>query len=54
MNAARAAELGVTQIEHHYGYPASAPGGNAPRFSPDYNYSDEAHRFRYAGPALKP
>jgi Amidohydrolase family len=51
VNAVRAAELGVTQIEHHYGYPESALGGDAPHFPPDYNYNDEAHRFRYAGQA---
>ncbi|MFN8582868.1 MAG: amidohydrolase family protein [Gemmatimonadaceae bacterium] len=49
VNAVRAAELGVTQIEHHYGYAESALGGMVQHFPPDYNYNDEAHRFRYAG-----
>ena len=49
VNAVRAAELGVTQIEHHYGFAESALGGAVQHFPPDYNYNDEAHRFRYAG-----
>jgi len=49
VNAVRAAELGVTQIEHHYGYAESAVGGAVQHFPAGYNYNDEAHRFRYAG-----
>ena len=49
VNAVEAAELGVTMIEHHYGYPESALGGRVHPFPPDYNYMDEADRFRHAG-----
>lgn len=49
VNAVRAAELGVTMIEHHYGYAESAMGGGAPPVPADYNYMDEADRFRQAG-----
>ncbi len=49
VNAVKAAELGVTMIEHHYGYPESAMGSGGQRFPADYNYNDEAHRFRFAG-----
>jgi hypothetical protein len=49
VNAVQAAELGVTMIEHHYGFAESALGGGAPPFPPDYNYLDEVERFRYAG-----
>ena len=48
VDAVRAAELGVTMIEHHYGYAESAlPGGVA--YPPGFNYMDEAQRFRQAG-----
>ena len=49
VNAVRAAELGVTMIEHHYGYAESAMGGSVQHFPPEYNYMDEAQRFRHAG-----
>jgi len=49
VNAVRAAELGVTMIEHHYGYAESALGGRVQPYPADYNYMDEADRFRYAG-----
>ena len=49
VNAVKAAELGVTMIEHHYGYPESALGGRVHPFPPNYNYMDEADRFRHAG-----
>lgn len=49
VNAVRAAELGVTMIEHHYGFAESTLGGGVQSFPPDYNYNDEAARFRYAG-----
>ncbi len=48
VNAVTAAELGVTMIEHHYGF-AEAALGTVQSFPPDYNYMNEAHRFRYAG-----
>jgi hypothetical protein len=49
VNAVRAAELGVTMIEHHYGYAEAAMGASVQHFPPDYNYMDEAQRFRHAG-----
>jgi hypothetical protein len=49
VNAVRAAELGVTMIEHHYGFAESALGGRVQAFPPGYNYNDEAQRFREAG-----
>ncbi len=49
VNAVTAAELGVTMIEHHYGFAESALGGGKQDFPPDFNYSNEAHRFRAAG-----
>jgi hypothetical protein len=49
VNAVTAAELGATMIEHHYGFGEAALGGNKQDFPPDYNYSNEAHRFREAG-----
>ena len=49
VNAVKAAELGVTMLEHHYGYPESAMGGKVHPFPSDYNYMDEADRFRHAG-----
>lgn len=53
VNAVRAAELGVTMIEHHYGYAESALGDRVAPFPPNYNYMDEADRFRYAGTIWK-
>ena len=49
VNAVDAAELGVTMIEHHYGYAESALGGSLQPFPSNYNYMNEADRFRYAG-----
>jgi len=50
VNAVRAAELGVTMIEHHYGYAEATLGEAAtPELPPGFNYMDEAHRFRQAG-----
>ncbi len=49
VNTVRAAELGVTMIEHHYGYAESALGGRVPPFPANYNYMNEADRFREAG-----
>jgi hypothetical protein len=49
VNALKAAELGVTMIEHHYGYAEASMDGRSQPFPPDYNYMDEAQRFREAG-----
>lgn len=49
VNAVSAAELGVTMIEHHYGFAEAALGGGKQNFPPDFNYLDEAQRFRAAG-----
>ena len=49
VNAVTAAELGVTMIEHHYGFGEAALGGGKQDFPPHYNYANEAHRFREAG-----
>lgn len=49
VNAVKAAELGVTMIEHHYGYSEASLGGRVHEFPDDYNYNDEAQRFREAG-----
>jgi hypothetical protein len=49
VNAVKAAELGVTMLEHHYGYAESSLGSRVQAFPPDYNYMDESERFRYAG-----
>lgn len=49
VNAVKAAELGVTMIEHHYGFAESALGGGKQDFPADFNYANEAQRFREAG-----
>lgn len=49
INAVDAARLGVTMIEHHYGYAEAALDGHVQDFPRDYNYSNESMRFRYAG-----
>jgi len=49
VDAVTAAELGVTMLEHHYGFGEAALGGGQQDFPPDYNYLNEAHRFREAG-----
>jgi len=49
VNAVKAAELGVTIVEHHYGYAEASLGSRVQAFPPDYNYMNEAERFRYAG-----
>lgn len=41
--------LGTTSIEHWYGIPDAAIPDGVQSFPPDFNYSDEVHRFRYAG-----
>lgn len=41
-------KAGTTTIEHWYGVPDAALNG-VQNFPPDMNYSNELHRFRYAG-----
>ncbi len=40
---------GTTTIEHWYGIPDAAIPYGSQRFPPDYNYSNEIDRFRWAG-----
>ena len=47
-NAWHDAAAGTATIEHWYGVPDAALEGVQP-FPPDFNYSNELHRFRYAG-----
>jgi hypothetical protein len=49
VHAVDAARLGVTMIEHHYGYAESALPRRTQDFPRNYNYNDENHRFREAG-----
>ncbi|MFN2597931.1 MAG: amidohydrolase family protein [Pyrinomonadaceae bacterium] len=42
-------KFGTTSIEHWYGIPDAAIENGVQNFPPDYNYSDEVDRFRYAG-----
>lgn len=49
VNAVTAAKLGVTMIEHHYGYAESALDRTTQDFPREYNYDDESERFRHAG-----
>ncbi len=39
----------TSSIEHWYGIPDAALPDGIQNFPPEYNYSDEVHRFRYAG-----
>ncbi len=48
MNAWDNIKAGTTTIEHWYGVPDAALHG-VQAFPPDMNYSNELHRFRYAG-----
>ncbi|MCB1582501.1 MAG: amidohydrolase family protein [Xanthomonadales bacterium] len=48
MNAWDNIKAGTTTIEHWYGVPDAALKG-VQNFPPDMNYSNELHRFRYAG-----
>jgi cytosine/adenosine deaminase-related metal-dependent hydrolase len=48
-NAVDAACLGITMIEHHYGYAESALPRRTQDFPPDYAFGDELARFRSAG-----
>lgn len=47
-NAWDDADVGAASIEHWYGIPDAALDG-VQNFPPDFNYSNELHRFRYAG-----
>lgn len=49
VNAVTAARLGVTMIEHHYGYAESSLPRSTQDFPRDYNFDNENHRFREAG-----
>ena len=49
VNAVDAARLGVTMIEHHYGYAESSLPRSTQQFPRDYNFDNENHRFREAG-----
>lgn len=49
VNAVKAACLGVTMIEHHYAYAESALPRTTQDFGREYSFSNENHRFRYAG-----
>lgn len=42
-------KFGTTSIEHWYGIPDAAIEGGVQNFPPEYNYSDEVDRFRFAG-----
>ena len=42
-------KFGTTTIEHWYGIPDAAIPDGVQSFPPEFNYSDEVHRFRYAG-----
>lgn len=48
MNAWDNIKAGTTTVEHWYGVPDAAIHG-VQNFPPDMNYSNELHRFRYAG-----
>jgi hypothetical protein len=49
VNAVKAACLGATMIEHHYGYAESALNRQTQDFVRTYNFDDENDRFRAAG-----
>jgi YD repeat-containing protein len=49
VNAVEAARLGVTMIEHHYGYAESSLAQRTQNFPPDYGFGNENQRFREAG-----
>ncbi len=49
VQALDAARLGVTMIEHHYGYAEASLDRKVQDFGREYNYNNENHRFRYAG-----
>jgi imidazolonepropionase-like amidohydrolase len=47
-NALTYAEYGITSLEHWYGIPDAALGG-VQQFPPEFSYSNEVDRFRWAG-----
>jgi hypothetical protein len=49
VDAVAAARLGVTMIEHHYGYAESSLDRGTQDFPRGYNFDDENDRFRAAG-----
>jgi len=49
VNAVDAARLGVTMIEHHYGYPEASLPRRTQDYPRDYDFNNENHRFREAG-----
>ena len=49
INAVKAACLGITMIEHHYGYAESALDRTTQDFGREYEFGNENQRFRYAG-----
>src|SRR5688572_17517531 len=49
VNAVKAACLGATMIEHHYGYAESALNRQTQDFVRTYNFDNENDRFRAAG-----
>ena len=49
VDAVDAARLGVTMIEHHYGYAESALNRDVQDFPINYHYNNENERFRHAG-----
>lgn len=49
VHAVDAARLGVTMIEHHYGYAEASLDRQVQDFPRDYGYDDENARFRHAG-----
>jgi hypothetical protein len=49
VNAVKAACLGATMIEHHYGYAESALDRTSQNFDRRYNFDNENDRFRAAG-----
>jgi hypothetical protein len=49
VNAVTAARLGVTMIEHHYGYAEDALDRTTQSFPRNYDFNNENHRFREAG-----
>ncbi|MGH9162128.1 MAG: histidine kinase [Vicinamibacteraceae bacterium] len=49
VDAVDAAQLGVTMIEHHYGYAEASLDRTTQDFPREYDFNDEAERFRHAG-----
>jgi hypothetical protein len=49
VNALDAARLGVTMIEHHYGYSESSLPRGTQDYPNNYSFGNENHRFREAG-----